>query len=103
MTKYISEKSFERQVLKFLKTTGCYQFKAIRSSRSGTPDRIICYKGMFIALELKKENGVISPLQKKHAAEILHSGGVHWFLKPSNFKEFQHWMLNCLSTNTLQS
>ena len=87
----LSESALEARLVKFLKTKKAYQFKVVKSSRSGTPDRVLCVRGKFVAIELKKEDGVMSELQKHHEREIKENEGKHFVLKPSNWHEFTVW------------
>ena len=45
------------------------------TNRSGSPDIICCFNGLFVALEVKTEKGITSKLQEYHQKEILKSGG----------------------------
>ena len=47
----------------------------IVTNRSGSPDIICCFNGLFVALEVKTEKGITSKLQEYHQKEILKSGG----------------------------
>jgi hypothetical protein len=42
---------------------------------AGTPDLLACYKGMFIAIEVKTSRGVVRPEQKAAQRAIAESGG----------------------------
>lgn len=87
----MSESALEKKFLSYVKTKGVYQFKVVKSSRAGTPDRILCVDGRFVSVELKKEDGILSELQKHHAREIKQNKGEHFVLKPSNWHEFVVW------------
>lgn len=95
--RHLSESALEKRFLKFIKTKNVYQFKVVKSSRAGTCDRILCVNGKFVAIELKKEDGVMSELQKHHAREIKENKGHHFVLKPSNWHEFTVWFEELLS------
>lgn len=43
---------------------------------SGIPDIICCYKGRFLGLEVKRECGQLSALQKRAIAHINRAGGI---------------------------
>lgn len=71
------ESSIQKQILKYLKDKA-YVIKTITTNKSGTPDLICCYKGLFIAFEVKakgKEN-YVSELQQHHINEIILNGGL---------------------------
>lgn len=44
--------------------------------RSGIPDLVLCYKGRFIAIELKDDKGTPSALQKVWQAKIQAASGI---------------------------
>lgn len=44
--------------------------------KSGIPDFLVCYKGMFVALEVKQEKGRVSNIQKACIKEIQSTGGI---------------------------
>lgn len=45
--------------------------------RIGIPDIVCCYKGRFVAIELKDDEGVQSELQKKWQREIEAAKGIY--------------------------
>lgn len=73
-----SENKIQKEFLDLLKEMGAWCFKTIRSNRKGIPDIICCYKGFFLAIEVKKEGcgwEEASPLQKLEVENIIKSGG----------------------------
>jgi hypothetical protein len=44
--------------------------------KNGTPDWIICWLGVFIAIEVKADDGVVSSLQMAQLELITKAGGV---------------------------
>jgi hypothetical protein len=50
--------------------------------KRGTPDRLICLKGIFVALELKIESGVVDTLQLYKLVEIKKAGGKSFVVYP---------------------
>lgn len=85
------ETKFLKEVQKFLDSIGAYYVKQIGSmfSQSGIPDLLICYKGKFIALELKSEKGKPSPLQLRNIDLIKAAGGNARVLYPKDFESFK--------------
>jgi hypothetical protein len=49
--------------------------------RSGVPDLLICYRGRFVALEVKTLTGDIKPLQRHTIDEIRRCGGIGEFVR----------------------
>lgn len=52
-----------------------------QSNINGIPDIICCYKGLFIGLELKQENGRATELQKRKLDAINNAGGIGLIVK----------------------
>lgn len=74
------EKQVENKIKNYLASIGAY-FEKIHGGSiyqaSGIPDILACYKGRFIAIEVKRpEGGVTSPLQKLKLKQIEDAGGV---------------------------
>lgn len=85
------EKKFETKVKKYLKSKGAYIVKHHGGyySARGVPDLLVCYRGLFIALELKSEKGKLSELQRYNIREISKAGGIATVLYPKDFEEFK--------------
>ena len=53
------------------------KFTATVFSKKGIPDLILCIRGRFVGIEMKRpKGGVRSPLQKREREKILKSGGI---------------------------
>lgn len=52
-----------------------------------TPDILMCVSGVFVAIELKTDEGVLDPLQKYKLEKIAVSGGIAMIITPSNWEE----------------
>lgn len=85
----LSESAFQSKVAKFLNSQDCFWFKVIRANKSGIPDIIVCKNGLFIAIELKKETGFASSIQKVQLKRIKKNKGLSFLLRPSNFEQFK--------------
>jgi len=66
-----------KHVKAYLKYQQCWYIKVHGGgySANGTPDIIVCYRGRFIALELKTDTGVVSKLQTRTMKDIREMGG----------------------------
>lgn len=74
----MKEKIIQEKILQYLKQLpevwffkthgGMYQL-------AGIPDIILCYKGCFIALEIKRPGGKATKLQEKVLRDIAKAGG----------------------------
>ena len=77
--KSMREKAITNQILKYLKSIPeCFAFKEHGGiyGVSGLPDIICCYKGKFVAFEVKTEKGRLSKLQEFMITKINGSGGM---------------------------
>ena len=75
----MKEKTITNQILKYLKSIPeCFAFKEHGSiyGVSGLPDIICCYKGKFVAFEVKTEKGKLSKLQEMTIAKIQKANGM---------------------------
>ena len=75
----LKEKTITNQILKYLKSEPeCFAFKEHGGlyGVSGLPDIICCYKGKFMAFEVKTPQGKLSKLQEIAIKRINESGGM---------------------------
>ncbi|MGN1043545.1 MAG: VRR-NUC domain-containing protein [Acutalibacteraceae bacterium] len=75
----MKEKTITNQILKYLKSAPeCFAFKEHGGiyGVSGIPDVICCYKGKFMAFEVKTSQGKLSKLQEITIKRINESGGM---------------------------
>lgn len=61
-----SEQQIQTKIKTWLENNGAYVVKVIQASKAGVPDLLVCYKGMFIGIEVKRPStkGNVSKLQK---------------------------------------
>lgn len=81
------EKAYENEIKDELKKRGAWYVKywaGAMYTRSGVPDLLVCYKGNFLAIEVKGDQGVISDTQRAEMAKIEASGGIGRFTRPYN-------------------
>ena len=85
-----TESKFQRKVLKWLEKNGIYAIKYNASgiSQVGVPDILACLDTYFIGIELKKERGVVSEIQKYTIRQI-NETGLAIVLRPSKFEDFK--------------
>ena len=74
----MSEKRIEHQIRQYLDSIGAWHIKTHGNmfSRAGTPDIIAVVKGKFVAIEVKRPGGVVSPLQAANIELIKKAGGI---------------------------
>ena len=72
------EKCIENKIKSYLTSKGAYHVKYFGNqfSQVGVPDILACYKGRFIAIEVKNETGKTSPLQDVNLEQIRQAGGI---------------------------
>lgn len=101
----MAEASLATQVDRYLKSLGkdCWFFNVQGSGvqRAGIPDRIVCYKGIFIGLELKRPDGkgVVSPRQRIEIAKIEEAGGFCGLIEKVSEVEDLIWYLEHIVIN----
>ena len=72
-----SEQAIQSDILKYLKSVGAYTIKVAAATKSGVPDIICCYKGRFVAIEVKRPETKtkVSPLQLANIIKIEEAQG----------------------------
>jgi len=71
----LSEKQVQAKFLRALDKAEIYYIKTIACSKAGVPDVVICYGGIFFAVEIKALNGRLSKLQQYNFDRIENNGG----------------------------
>lgn len=91
-----AEKNFENKVKDLLKKKGAYYVKYFGCgfTRAGVPDLLVCFKGKFIAIELKAERGETSELQDYNLEQIKKAGGYGFVLYPHDLPFFLNFLDN---------
>lgn len=91
------EKAFENKIKNYIKAeiqkSWGFKFHADAYTQSGIPDLIYCINGRFVAIEVKKENGKPSELQKRKIKRIIQDGGVAVIVKPSQFEDLKKLLM----------
>lgn len=92
----MKEKTYQTKIIDYLISQGCYvtKYNASGISKVGVPDLIVCVKGNFLGIEVKKEKGTISHIQQWNINKIRQSGGHSICIKPSDFDEFKSNLYN---------
>ena len=58
-------------------------------TKSGIPDLLVCYHGLFLGIELKSPRGHPEDLQWYQLKEIDKAGGIAILLYPKDFEQFK--------------
>ena len=74
----MKEQDIQRKIIKYLESVGAYVVKVVASNKSGTPDILACYRGIFLAIEVKRPETKtnVSELQEYNIKKIKEAGGV---------------------------
>lgn len=74
----MKEQDIQRKIIKYLESVGAYVVKVVASNKSGTPDILACYRGIFLAVEVKRPETKtnVSELQEYNIKKIKEAGGV---------------------------
>ncbi len=74
----IKETEITNSIKSLLKTYGIWHFKHFGGmyANKGIPDILCCYNGRFIGIEVKTENGKVSPDQERVISNINNAGGL---------------------------
>ena len=75
----MNESEIVKQIKEYLKTVkDCFFWKEHggQFGTAGIPDIIICYKGRFVAFEVKNEKGKLTVLQAITIKQIRRAGGI---------------------------
>jgi Holliday junction resolvase len=77
-TKTQLEAPIRTKIKKFLERTGAWVYHphGAGASMAGAPDLLVCYKGRFLGLEVKRPGKNATELQAHTLEEITEAGGV---------------------------
>jgi Holliday junction resolvase len=74
----MKEQDIQKKIVKHLEKQGAYTVKVISASKAGVPDVLVCYKGVFIGVEVKTPKTIknVSKLQAFNITKIQEAGGI---------------------------
>lgn len=75
-TRFATEAKLLEYSIAFLETLGATVVRQATATERGVSDLLVCYRGVFIACELKAIGGTPSPQQIKFINKVRASGGV---------------------------
>jgi Holliday junction resolvase len=83
------ERKVKDAVVTILKRFGAYYFYPVSGGfgRSGVPDIVGCYMGLFVAIECKAGVGKTTALQDAQIEQIKQAGGVALVIRETNLNE----------------
>jgi len=79
---YSRESQFQKDILDYLELIGALPIKVSKANVNGVSDILACYKGFFVAIEVKLPYNKPSDLQVLFLQKVEESGGVAMVLYP---------------------
>ena len=79
---------------KILDSLGAYYFMPATGGfgRSGVPDIVGCFNGVFFAIECKAGKGIPTALQEREMKNIRKAGGQAWVVNEENVDTVPQWL-----------
>ena len=83
-------------VTRQLKELGAYYFYPTTGGfgRSGVPDIVGCFNGLFFAIECKAGSNKPTTLQQKNLDQIVQAGGLAWVVNEENMRDVSATLLS---------
>ena len=76
----MKESAVQKKIIDYLHSIGAWTVKTIQCNKAGVLDILCCYKGKFVALEVKRDiyakMNETSELQQRTIKQIIAAGGV---------------------------
>ena len=91
------EAKVKKVVIAQLKQLGAYYFYPVTSGygRSGVPDVVGCYHGVFFGIECKAGKNKPTPLQAKNLKQIRDAGGLDLVVNEDNMHTVRDELMDC--------
>ncbi len=73
----MKEQQYQKKIVTYLEQQGAYVVKVVAASKKGVPDVLACYRGYFLAIEVKTPTtrANVSKLQDYNLAKIRKAKG----------------------------
>ena len=74
----MKEQDYQKKIVRHLESKGAYVVKVVAASKKGVPDILACYKGHFLAIEVKTPltRANVSKLQDYNLNSVSEAGGI---------------------------
>ncbi len=72
----MKESVIQHRIIRYLKGLGAYTTKTIIGNKSGIPDITACFRGWYIAIEVKTHTNKATKLQMYNIKGIKEAGGI---------------------------
>lgn len=95
------EAKVKKQVTRQLGAMGAYYFYPVTGGygKSGVPDIVGCYKGLFFGIECKAGKGKPTPLQAKNLKDIRAAGGMDMVINEDNWGDVASILTRWVNSN----
>lgn len=73
----MNEQALQAKIIKYLESKGAFVVKTISTNKTGCPDLLVCYKSIFVGIEVKAPGklGNLTKIQEAQLAKIVEAGG----------------------------
>ncbi len=74
----MKEQQYQKKIVTYLEQQGAYVVKVVAASKKGVPDILACYRGYFLAIEVKTPTtrANVSKLQDYNLNKVSKAGGI---------------------------
>jgi Holliday junction resolvase len=88
------EKKVKNKVVAILKEHKAYYFYPMTGGygRSGVPDIVGCYRGIFFGIECKAKGNKPTALQNKNLSDIMSAGGMAMIVNENNISDVEYML-----------
>ena len=88
------EKKVKNKVVAILKEHKAYYFYPMTGGygRSGVPDIVGCYRGIFFGIECKAKGNKPTALQSKNLSDIMGAGGMAMIVNENNISDVEYML-----------
>lgn len=95
------EAKVKKKVKDVLKELGAYYTMPVTGGygKSGAPDFLICWQGMFFGVECKAGSNTATELQLRNLRAIRGAGGAAIVINETNIDKLSSWMNQHADTN----
>lgn len=96
------ETLFRKKVTAFLKTLPhTFQMSVQQKAIVGSPDKLVCINGFFVALEIKSSTGKVSAAQAYVLDSVEKAQGISLVVAPENWELVQKILSELAEENSL--
>ena len=69
------EQKIQKKIVEYLESVGCKVIKLVAANKKGNADLIVCYRGLYIEIEVKQPGKKPTKLQLLKGQETVEAGG----------------------------